>query len=50
MVPHKRLTSRGLLSNCDDLLTTGTSRRAKWYSGSVVAPGFIAIGSGPAGL
>jgi NADPH-dependent 2,4-dienoyl-CoA reductase/sulfur reductase-like enzyme len=50
MVPHKRLTSRGLLSNCDDLLTTGTSRPAKWYSGSVVAPGFIAIGSGPAGL
>jgi hypothetical protein len=47
MVPHKRLTSRGLLSNCDDLLTTGTSRPAKWYSGSVVAPGFIAIGSGP---
>lgn len=26
------------------------TRPAKWYSGAVVAPGFIAIGSGPAGV
>lgn len=28
----------------------GTAGPRKWYSGTVVAPGFIAIGSGPAGL
>jgi 3-phenylpropionate/trans-cinnamate dioxygenase ferredoxin reductase component len=31
-------------------MTTGMERAQKWYPGSVVAPGFIAIGSGPAGL
>nr|WP_192722227.1 FAD/NAD(P)-binding oxidoreductase [Mycobacterium sp. OAS707] len=40
----------GALNECDDLLTRGVQRRLKWYPGSVVAAGFIAIGSGPAGL
>jgi len=40
----------GALNECDDLLTRGVQRRLKWYSRSVVAAGFIAIGSGPAGL
>jgi NADPH-dependent 2,4-dienoyl-CoA reductase/sulfur reductase-like enzyme len=39
-----------LLGKCDEMLTTGTSDPPKWYPRSVVAPGFIAIGSGPAGL
>jgi NADPH-dependent 2,4-dienoyl-CoA reductase/sulfur reductase-like enzyme len=39
-----------LLGKYDELLTTGTSDPPKWYPRSVVAPGFIAIGSGPAGL
>ena len=46
MVPH----AVGALNECDDLLTRGVDGRWKWYSRSVVAPGFIAIGSGPAGL
>jgi 3-phenylpropionate/trans-cinnamate dioxygenase ferredoxin reductase subunit len=32
------------------LLTTAVMVAEKWYPGNVVAPGFIAIGSGPAGL
>ena len=39
-----------LLSKCDESLTTGTFDPPKWYPRNVVAPGFIAIGSGPAGL
>ena len=39
-----------MLGKSDELLTTGTCDPPKWYSRSVVAPGFIAIGSGPAGL
>jgi 3-phenylpropionate/trans-cinnamate dioxygenase ferredoxin reductase component len=39
-----------LLSKCDKSLTVGTVDPPQWYSESVVAPGFIAIGSGPAGL
>src|SRR3984893_8503166 len=37
-------------SKYDETLTRGAYRAPKWYSRSVVAPGFIAIGSGPAGL
>jgi 3-phenylpropionate/trans-cinnamate dioxygenase ferredoxin reductase component len=39
-----------LLSKCDDSLTGHPLDPPKWYSRSVVAAGFIAIGSGPAGL
>jgi 3-phenylpropionate/trans-cinnamate dioxygenase ferredoxin reductase subunit len=46
MVPH----AVGALNECDDLLTRGSSGPWRWYSRSVAAPGFIAIGSGPAGL
>ena len=35
---------------CDESLTTGPCDPPKWYARSVVAAGFIAIGSGPAGL
>jgi 3-phenylpropionate/trans-cinnamate dioxygenase ferredoxin reductase subunit len=55
MVPQKtalvsKSPRRPLLGECDELLTTGPCDPPKWYSRSVVAPGFIAIGSGPAGL
>ncbi len=39
-----------MLSKCDESLTRATFDPPKWYPRSVVAPGFIAIGSGPAGL
>jgi NADPH-dependent 2,4-dienoyl-CoA reductase/sulfur reductase-like enzyme len=35
---------------CDELLARGMCDAPKWYPRGVVAPGFIAIGSGPAGL
>ncbi len=34
----------------DESLTSDVSRSAQWYPGHVATPGFIAIGSGPAGL
>ena len=57
MVPHKIapvLQSahyvRDGLSKCDESLARGSIDSPSWYPRSVVAPGFIAIGSGPAGL
>ncbi len=34
----------------DQSVTTGVGGGRRWYPGNVVAPGFIAIGSGLAGL
>jgi 3-phenylpropionate/trans-cinnamate dioxygenase ferredoxin reductase component len=50
MVPHKIAAVSASISECDDSLTWGMASPPKWYSGNVVAPGFTAIGSGPAGL
>lgn len=41
----KRRSGKG-----DESLTSDVSRSAQWYPGNVATPGFIAIGSGPAGL
>jgi NADPH-dependent 2,4-dienoyl-CoA reductase/sulfur reductase-like enzyme len=37
-------------SKCDKSLTSDVNGARKWYPGNVAAPGFIAIGSGPAGV
>jgi NADPH-dependent 2,4-dienoyl-CoA reductase/sulfur reductase-like enzyme len=39
-----------MLSKSDGSLTKQVTRAGKWYPGNVAAPGFIAIGSGPAGV
>ena len=38
------------ISKSDESLTKDVAHPAKWYPGNVAAPGFIAIGSGPAGV
>lgn len=39
-----------MLSKYDETLTRDVKHTSKWYPGNVGGPGFIAIGSGPAGL
>jgi 3-phenylpropionate/trans-cinnamate dioxygenase ferredoxin reductase subunit len=41
---------RNVARKSDQSVTTGAATARKWYPESVVAPGSIAIGSGPAGL
>jgi len=41
---------RNVARKSDQSVTTGPAAARKWYPEGVVAPGFIAIGSGPAGL
>jgi 3-phenylpropionate/trans-cinnamate dioxygenase ferredoxin reductase subunit len=40
----------GTESQCGQITASGVADGPKWYHENVVAPGFIAIGSGPAGL
>jgi Pyridine nucleotide-disulphide oxidoreductase len=39
---------RNVARKSDQSVTTGPATARKWYPETVVAPGFIAIGSGPA--
>jgi 3-phenylpropionate/trans-cinnamate dioxygenase ferredoxin reductase component len=44
------VTRPGFARKYDQTVTTAAAAAPKWYPEIVVAPGFIAIGSGPAGL
>ena len=46
----RRFRGPSSTSRSDESLTRDAFHRGKWYPGEVAAPGFIAIGSGPAGV